>query len=103
MLPLSLPRTTPPKQVFSLLPPTVSKADGLGGDARGTRAGHVSILQRAKARGDFLLVGLHTDDSIAEARGRHHPIQTLHERALSVLACRYVDEVVMGTPQVCAY
>jgi cytidyltransferase-like protein len=62
-------------------------------------AGHVSILERAKQAGDFLLVGLHTDDAITEARGRHHPIQTLHERALSVLACRYVDEVVMGTPQ----
>ncbi|GMQ07491.1 hypothetical protein CsSME_00051654 [Camellia sinensis var. sinensis] len=28
----------------------------------------------------------------------HHPIMHLHERSLSVLACRYVDEVIIGAP-----
>jgi glycerol-3-phosphate cytidylyltransferase-like family protein len=31
-------------------------------------------------------------------RGRHRPIMNLHERSLSVLACRYVDEVIIGAP-----
>jgi hypothetical protein len=31
-------------------------------------------------------------------RGAHHPIMHLHERSLSVLACRYVDEVIIGAP-----
>lgn len=35
---------------------------------------------------------------IAAHRGTHHPIMNLHERSLSVLACRYVDEVVIGAP-----
>jgi hypothetical protein len=33
-------------------------------------------------------------------RGAHHPIMHLHERSLSVLACRYVDEVIIGAPWV---
>ena len=28
----------------------------------------------------------------------HKPIMNVHERALSVLACRFVDEVVIGAP-----
>lgn len=31
-------------------------------------------------------------------RGGHRPIMNLHERSLSVLACRYADEVIIGAP-----
>ncbi|KAG1660779.1 hypothetical protein FOA52_011320 [Chlamydomonas sp. UWO 241] len=62
--------------------------------------GHVKILQAAKAEGDFLLVGLHTDEDVTGRRGPHLPIMNLHERSLSVLACKYVDEVVIGSPMV---
>lgn len=60
----------------------------------------MAFLKKAKALGDFLLVGVHNDEVVTANRGAHHPIQTLHERALSLLSCRYVDEVVMGTPYV---
>lgn len=53
-------------------------------------------LQLAQQQGDFLLVGLHADEDISEQRGRHLPLMDLHERSLSVLACKYVDEVVIG-------
>lgn len=36
--------------------------------------------------------------SCSEQRGTGHPIMHLHERSLSVLACRYVDEVIIGAP-----
>jgi len=62
--------------------------------------GHVKTLAAAKARGDFLLVGVHTDEDVQERRGPHLPIMNLHERALSVLACKYVDEVIIGSPMV---
>ncbi|BDA47157.1 Ethanolamine-phosphate cytidylyltransferase [Coccomyxa sp. Obi] len=62
--------------------------------------GHVEILKLARAQGDFLLVGLHTDDDVMERRGAHLPIMDLHERALSVLACCYVNEVIIGAPLV---
>lgn len=54
-------------------------------------------MQKAKEQGDFLLVGLHTDEDVAERRGPHLPIMDLHERCLSVLACKYVDEAIIGT------
>ena len=53
-------------------------------------------VQLAREQGDFLLVGLHTDDDVMERRGAHLPIMDLHERSLSVLACRYVNEVIIG-------
>jgi hypothetical protein len=33
-------------------------------------------------------------------RGAHHPILNAQERALGVLACRHVDEVIIGAPDV---
>jgi ethanolamine-phosphate cytidylyltransferase len=62
--------------------------------------GHVEALRAARAYGDFLLCGVHTDDAVSARRGPHLPILSLHERSLSVLACRYVDEVVIGAPEV---
>ena len=53
-------------------------------------------MQKAKQQGDFLLVGVHTDEDVQERRGPHLPIMDLHERSLSVLACKYVDEVIIG-------
>lgn len=61
-------------------------------------AGHVEILKKARQLGDFLLVGIYTDQTVSECRGTHFPLMHLHERSLSVLACRYVDEVIIGAP-----
>ncbi|EXC35204.1 Ethanolamine-phosphate cytidylyltransferase [Morus notabilis] len=38
------------------------------------------------------------DITLGAKRGAHRPIMNLHERSLSVLACRYVDEVIIGAP-----
>ncbi|KAK2655488.1 hypothetical protein Ddye_008540 [Dipteronia dyeriana] len=61
-------------------------------------AGHVEILRIARGLGEFLLVGIHNDQTVSDKRGAHRPIMNLHERSLSVLACRYVDEVIIGAP-----
>ncbi|KAL6132889.1 hypothetical protein ACLB2K_065128 [Fragaria x ananassa] len=61
-------------------------------------AGHVEILRVARELGDFLLVGIQTDQTASANRGAHRPIMNLHERSLSVLGCRYVDEVIIGAP-----
>ena len=41
-------------------------------------------------------MGLHSDEDITERRGPHLPLMDLHERSLSLLACKYVDEVIIG-------
>ncbi|KNC96675.1 uncharacterized protein SPPG_07887 [Spizellomyces punctatus DAOM BR117] len=60
--------------------------------------GHIEFLKKAKELGDYLLVGVHDDRSVHAVKGSNYPIMNLHERVLSVLACRYVDEVIIGAP-----
>ncbi|XP_056017118.1 ethanolamine-phosphate cytidylyltransferase-like [Ostrea edulis] len=60
--------------------------------------GHLDFLEKAKEQGDFVIVGLHTDPAVNRYKGSNYPIMNLHERTLSVLACRYVSEVVIGAP-----
>lgn len=50
--------------------------------------GHVDFLEKAAAEGDYLIVGLHTDLIVNRYRGANYPIMNLHERVLSVLACK---------------
>ncbi|XP_024938708.1 ethanolamine-phosphate cytidylyltransferase isoform X6 [Cephus cinctus] len=60
--------------------------------------GHLDFLEVAKKEGDYLIVGLHTDPAVNRYKFGNHPIMNLHERVLSVLACKYVNEVVIGAP-----
>lgn len=60
--------------------------------------GHIEFLKEAKKLGDYLLVGVHDDETIRKVRGPNFPLMNLNERVLSVLSCLYVDEVVIGAP-----
>ncbi|CAH0547414.1 unnamed protein product [Brassicogethes aeneus] len=60
--------------------------------------GHLDFLEKAQEQGDYLIVGLHTDPVVNRYKGKNYPIMNLHERVLSVLACKYVSEVVIGAP-----
>ncbi|XP_073947089.1 ethanolamine-phosphate cytidylyltransferase-like isoform X2 [Choristoneura fumiferana] len=60
--------------------------------------GLLDFLEAAHKQGDFLIVGLHTDLEVNRYKGSNYPIMNLHERVLSVLACKYVHEVVIGAP-----
>eukprot|EP00043_Microstomoeca_roanoka_P028060 m.16767 g.16767 ORF g.16767 m.16767 type:complete len:377 (-) comp8148_c0_seq1:183-1313(-) len=62
--------------------------------------GHIAALKKAHSMCDYLIVGVHSDLNANKLHGRNYPIMNLHERILSVLACRYVDEVVIGPPLV---
>lgn len=46
----------------------------------------------------YVIVGLHFDQEVNRYKGKNYPIMNIHERTLSVLACRYVSEVVIGAP-----
>jgi ethanolamine-phosphate cytidylyltransferase len=61
-------------------------------------SGHISALIEAKKMGDFLLVGIHDDATVNMIRGNGLPILNLYERTLSLLSCKYVDEVIIGAP-----
>ena len=58
--------------------------------------GHLAFLKECSKLGTYLVLGLHTDEEIERIRGA--PIMNLNERTLSALACRYVNEVVIGAP-----
>ena len=60
--------------------------------------GLLDFLEKAKALGDYLIIGLHTDLVVNRYKGSNYPIMNLHERVLSVLACRYVNQVIIGAP-----
>ena len=60
--------------------------------------GHVSILKEAKKRGDYLIVGVHGDAIVNKHRGSNLPLMNLHERVLSVLGCRFIDDVLIDAP-----
>jgi len=60
--------------------------------------GHMAFLREAKKHGDYLLVGVHSDSVVHQAKGRNLPIQDLCERALCVLAMGVVDDIVLGAP-----
>ena len=50
--------------------------------------GHVDFLEKVAREGDYIIVGLHTDREVNRYRGSNYPIMNLHERVLSVLACK---------------
>lgn len=59
---------------------------------------HVDFLEQVSKQGDYVIVGLYSDKIINRYRGSNYPIMNLQERVLSVLACKYVHEVVMDAP-----
>ncbi|MDB5051265.1 MAG: ADP-heptose synthase, D-beta-D-heptose 7-phosphate kinase / D-beta-D-heptose 1-phosphate [Fibrobacteres bacterium] len=56
-------------------------------------AGHVHILDEARAQGDVLIVGLNSDASVRAYKGAHRPIIPEAQRATMLLAMRAVDFV----------
>ena len=54
------------------------------------------MFKSAKAEGDYLVVGVHSDADVATYK--RWPIMTMEERIAVVEACRYVDEVIPYAP-----
>lgn len=55
--------------------------------------GHLNIIKRAKEHCDYLIVGVSTDELVAEYKNKI-PVIPYPERRAIVEACRYVDRVV---------
>lgn len=56
-------------------------------------AGHVKMLEEAKATCDYLIVGLQTDPTIDRPE-KNKPTQTVVERYIQLKGCKFVDEIV---------
>ena len=58
-------------------------------------AGHVHVLQEARAFGDYLVVGINTDDSVRRLKGGSRPIMPLEDRQAVLAAFGMVDALVV--------
>tara|TARA_B100001250_G_scaffold268928_1_gene232022 strand:+ start:1042 stop:1458 length:417 start_codon:yes stop_codon:yes gene_type:complete len=56
-------------------------------------AGHVKMLEEAKTKCDYLIVGLQLDPSIDRPE-KNKPTQSILERYVQLKACKFIDEIV---------
>ncbi len=56
-------------------------------------AGHIKMLEEAKAQCDYLICGLQTDPTLDRPE-KNRPIQSVVERYIQLKGCKYVDEIV---------
>jgi len=57
--------------------------------------GHIEFLQKAREKGDLLVVGLNSDRSVKSIKGEGRPIKSEKERANIISALRYVDYITI--------
>ena len=64
--------------------------------------GHIALLNHAKSLGDYVVVGIDTDDRVKEKKGSTRPIYNQEDRGLMLIALSAVDEDwagnLSGTP-----
>jgi len=58
-------------------------------------AGHIQYLEEAKSLGDVLILGLNSDQSVRNLKGKNRPINNQQDRALILAALEAVDYVVI--------
>ena len=56
-------------------------------------AGHILMLEEAKKKCDYLIVGLQTDPTI-DRKKKNSPVQSVVERYIQLRGCKYVDEII---------
>ena len=58
-------------------------------------AGHVDYLEKAKSLGDFLVVGLNSDESVKKLKGPTRPVNPVDQRKKVLQALKPVDLVIV--------
>ncbi len=56
--------------------------------------GHLKMLEYAKSRGDYLVVGIDTDERVKQLKGENRPFNKEEDRKNFLLSIKWVDEVV---------
>ena len=57
--------------------------------------GHIFYLEKSRQLGDFLVVGLNSDDSVKRLKGSWRPIKTLESRKAVLAGLASVDMVIV--------
>lgn len=57
--------------------------------------GHIEYLSKARNLGDFMIVGLNTDQSVKKLKGENRPVQDETSRATILAALSFIDLVVL--------
>ena len=57
--------------------------------------GHIALLEAARAKGDVLVVGINSDQSVRALKGEGRPLVPADERAEALEALEAVDAVVV--------
>ena len=60
--------------------------------------GLISPFSLQTQRGDYVIVGIHGDSVVNKRRGGNLPLMNLHERLLSVLGCKFTNDVLIDAP-----
>jgi D-beta-D-heptose 7-phosphate kinase/D-beta-D-heptose 1-phosphate adenosyltransferase len=55
--------------------------------------GHIKLLEFCKQQGDYVIVGLNSDESIKRLKGEKRPINNEHNRLNVLKSIKYVDQV----------
>ena len=55
--------------------------------------GHIALLNYAKSLGDYVVVGIDTDDRVKEKKGSTRPIYNQEDRGIMLVSLSSVDEV----------
>ena len=56
--------------------------------------GHIDYLEKAKLKGDKLIIGLKSDNSVKKLKGNQRPINSIITRSKMLAALEFVDMVI---------
>ena len=57
--------------------------------------GHLEMLKYAKSLGDYVIVGIDSDEKVAKDKGASRPFNNVEDRKFALKSLKYVDEVVV--------
>ena len=57
--------------------------------------GHIELLEKSKRVGDYLIVGLNSDESVKKLKGNNRPLNTQEDRKKTLESLKFVDEVII--------
>jgi len=57
--------------------------------------GHIELLEISKNLGDYLIVGLNSDESVKRLKGENRPVNNQEDRKKALESLKFVDEVII--------